>query len=92
MNASPSLWREIGLGSALPGFSNTKSCALREPGSYHAPGSFSFKAALKVQRKESNGVAGLAAAGSSLDRVKLRRLVPSQRLQLDDQRPRENAC
>jgi hypothetical protein len=52
----------------------------------HAPGSFSFKAALKVQRKESNGVAGL---GSSLDRVKLRQLVP---LQLDDQRPRENAC
>jgi hypothetical protein len=55
----------------------------------HAPGSFSFKAALKAQRKESNGVAGLAAAGSSLDRVKLRQLVP---LQLDDQRPRENAC
>jgi hypothetical protein len=44
-----------------------------------SPGSFSFKAALKVQRKESNGVAGLAAAGSSLDREKLRQLVPSLR-------------
>jgi hypothetical protein len=27
MNVNPCLWREIGLGSALPGFSNTKSCA-----------------------------------------------------------------
>ena len=35
--------------------------------------------ALKVQRKESNGVAGLAAAGSSLDRQKARQFVPSQR-------------
>jgi hypothetical protein len=43
MNVNPYSWREIGLGSALPGFSNAKSC-VREPGSYHAPGSFSFKA------------------------------------------------
>jgi len=35
--------------------------------------------ALKVQRKVSNGVAGLAAAGSSLDRQKPRRFLPSQR-------------
>ncbi len=43
--------------------------------------------ALKVQRQVSNGVAGLAAAGSSLDRQKAR---PSraQRCKLDDQRPR----
>jgi len=34
--------------------------------------------ALKVQRKESNGVAGLAAAGSSLDRQKSRQFLPSQ--------------
>jgi hypothetical protein len=31
------------------------------------------------QRKESNGVAGLAAAGSFLDREKARQVVPSQR-------------
>jgi hypothetical protein len=35
--------------------------------------------ALKVQRKVSNGVAGLAAAGSSLDRQKSRQFLPSQR-------------
>ena len=35
--------------------------------------------ARKVQRKESNDVAGLAAAGSSLDRQKSRRFLPSQR-------------
>jgi hypothetical protein len=35
--------------------------------------------ARKVQRKESNGVAGLAAAASSLDRQKSRRFLPSQR-------------
>jgi hypothetical protein len=32
--------------------------------------------ALKVQRKVSNGVAGLAAGGSSLDRKKSRQFVP----------------
>jgi hypothetical protein len=36
--------------------------------------------ALKVQRKVSNGVAGLATAGSSLDRQKSRQFLPSQRL------------
>ena len=35
--------------------------------------------ARKVQRKESNGVAGLAAAASSLDRQKSRRFLLSQR-------------
>jgi hypothetical protein len=35
--------------------------------------------ALKVQRKVSNGVAGLAAIGSSLDRQKSRQFLPSQR-------------
>jgi hypothetical protein len=55
----------------IAGFLQCPKLRLREPGSYHAPGSFSFKAALKVQRKESNGVAGLAAAGSSLDRQKV---------------------
>jgi hypothetical protein len=35
--------------------------------------------ALKVQRKLSNGVAGFAAAGSSLDREKSRQFLPSQR-------------
>jgi hypothetical protein len=35
--------------------------------------------ALKVQRKVSNGVAGLAAAGSSLDRQKSWQFLPSQR-------------
>src|SRR5216684_546287 len=38
--------------------------------------------ALKVQRKLSNGVAGLAAAGSSLDRQKSRQFLPSQRRRL----------
>jgi hypothetical protein len=32
--------------------------------------------ALKVQRKVSNGVAGLAAGGASLDREKSRQFVP----------------
>jgi hypothetical protein len=32
--------------------------------------------ALKVQRKVSNGVAGLVAGGSSLDRKKSRPIVP----------------
>jgi hypothetical protein len=36
--------------------------------------------ALKAQRKVSNGVAGLAAAGSSLDRQKIAANLPSQRL------------
>ena len=63
----------------IAGFLQYQKLCLREPGSYHAPGPFSFKAALKVQRKESNGVAGLAVAGSSLDRVKLRQFVPSLR-------------
>src|SRR6266446_10534130 len=38
--------------------------------------------ALKVQRKLSNGVAGFAAAGSSLDRQKSRQFLPSQRRRL----------
>src|SRR5258708_5664682 len=38
--------------------------------------------ARKVQRKLSNGVAGLAAAGSSLDRQKSRQFLPSQRRRL----------
>jgi len=38
--------------------------------------------ALKVQRQLSNGVAGLAAAGSFLDRQKARQFVPSQRCRL----------
>ena len=38
--------------------------------------------ARKVQRKLSNGVAGFAAAGSSLDRQKSRQFLPSQRRRL----------
>jgi hypothetical protein len=50
MNVNPCLWREIGLGSALPGVSNK---CLREPGSYHAPGSFSFKARDSAHHRSS---------------------------------------
>ena len=58
-----------------------RAAVARQTVSTHAP------FALKVQRQVSNGVAGLAAAGSSLDRQKAR---PSraQRCKLDDQRPR----
>jgi hypothetical protein len=45
--------------------------------------------ALKVQRKVSNGVAGLAAAGSSLDRPKIAAIPP---LSAIDQRPRKHPC
>src|SRR5438552_11910034 len=45
--------------------------------------------ALKVQRKVSNGVAGLAAAGSSLDRQKI---AASPAITAIDQRPHQHPC
>jgi hypothetical protein len=44
---------------------------------------------LKVQRKVSNDAAGLAAAGSSLDRPKIAAIPP---LSAIDQRPRKHPC
>jgi hypothetical protein len=46
--------------------------------------------ALKVQRKLSKGVAGLATAGSSLDRAENRG--NSRYLSAIDQRPRKHPC
>jgi hypothetical protein len=43
---------------------------------------------LKVQRKVSNGVAGLAAGGASSDRQKSRPIRALQAMPLDSQRPR----
>jgi len=43
----------------------------------------------KVQRKVSNGVAGLAAAGSSLNRQKIAAILAIAVMQLDNQRPRK---
>jgi hypothetical protein len=43
-----------------------------------------------VQRKVSNGVAGLAAAGSSLDRNKIAAIPAISAMQLDDHWPRKN--
>jgi hypothetical protein len=45
--------------------------------------------ALKVQRKESNGVAGLAAAASSLDRHKIAAI---RAISAIDQRPPQEPC
>jgi hypothetical protein len=54
--------------------------------------SFRRSSALKVQGKESNGVFGLPAAGSSLDRGENAATRAISAMQLDNQRPRENAC
>jgi hypothetical protein len=48
--------------------------------------------AAKVQRKVSNGVARLAVAGSSLDRLKIAAIAAVSAMRLDDECPRKNGC